>query len=293
MPGGSLLLIAIYGVLGGVMINQDKTEQPLEQPREPSQSDVAREIARALGERDFGVLLQIRRIVKALGRTQSLKLLSDTLQIEKQGGMMTLDKSRRKTIGGIFLHLAYTTGQPKEGMHLPPRTKAKRRAESPKKTDAQTSTPNGATNATQKAKKAIVEAKKATGMQWEDRVPAVQEANAERGKVNTVKITIIGRPGKIVDKGQCIVTVMEDSKLPSLPKGLPVPTSAPVKYAVYISMKHWNKVKDAIQDPEDTLIIEGFPKTDAEVSAIAVFATNVTTKKLQMAAKAPKTEVKQ
>jgi molybdopterin-guanine dinucleotide biosynthesis protein len=54
------------------------------------------------------------------------------------------------------------------------------------------------------------------------------------------------------------------------------------KYAVYIASKQWKKVEEAIKDPEDTLIIEGFPKTDPEVSAIAVFATNVTTKKLQM-----------
>ena len=66
-------------------------------------------------------------------------------------------------------------------------------------------------------------------------------------------------------------------------KGLPAPTNAATKYAVYIAKKQWNKVKDAIQDLEDTLIIEGFPKADAEVSAIAVFTTNVTTKKLQQA----------
>ena len=98
-----------------------------------------------------------------------------------------------------------------------------------------------------------------------------------------MKITVIGRPGKVLDKGQFIVTVIENSKVPSLPKGLPTPNNIPTKYAVYISMKQWNKVKDAIQDPEDTLIIEGFPKTDAEVSAIAVFTTNITTKKLQQA----------
>ena len=128
---------------------------------------------------------------------------------------------------------------------------------------------------------------------WTDRVPAIQEATAEKGKISTVKITITGRPGKIVNKGQCIITIMEESKAPPLPKGLPAPTSTPVKYAVYISIKHWNKVEEAIKDPDDILIVEGFPKTDSEVSAIAIFATNVTTKKLQMAAKAPKAEVKQ
>jgi hypothetical protein len=71
-------------------------------------------------------------------------------------------------------------------------------------------------------------------------------------------------------------------------KGLPTPTSTPVKYAVYIAAKQWNKVREAIQDPEDALIIEGFPKTDPEVSAIALFCTNITTKKLQQAQRAEK-----
>jgi hypothetical protein len=48
-------------------------------------------------------------------------------------------------------------------------------------------------------------------------------------------------------------------------------------------MKQWNKVAEAIRDPEDTLIVEGFPQLDPETSCIAVFATNTTTKKLQQA----------
>jgi molybdopterin-guanine dinucleotide biosynthesis protein len=57
------------------------------------------------------------------------------------------------------------------------------------------------------------------------------------------------------------------------------------KYGVYIATKQWNKVAEAIQDTEDALIIEGFPKIDTETSTIAVFTTNITTKKQQMAKK--------
>jgi hypothetical protein len=42
-------------------------------------------------------------------------------------------------------------------------------------------------------------------------------------------------------------------------------------------------VKDALTDPEDVLIIEGVPMYDAQYQAIAVFATNTTTKALQRA----------
>jgi molybdopterin-guanine dinucleotide biosynthesis protein len=52
---------------------------------------------------------------------------------------------------------------------------------------------------------------------------------------------------------------------------------------VYIAAKQWRKVASAIRDPEDVLIIEGFPQLDAQTSSIAVFATNTTKKKLQQA----------
>jgi hypothetical protein len=76
---------------------------------------------------------------------------------------------------------------------------------------------------------------------------------------------------------------MRARTVPSLPRGLPTPPSTPTNYVVYIAAKQWRKVAEAIGDPEDVLIIEGFPQLDPETSSIAVFATNTTTKKLQMA----------
>src|SRR5205807_1604095 len=76
----------------------------------------------------------------------------------------------------------------------------------------------------------------AVAFSWEDRIAAIKEAEQEKGQA-TVKITVIGRPGKVLDKGQFIVTVMESSKAPSLPKGLPTPTDVATKYAVYIAAK--------------------------------------------------------
>jgi len=47
--------------------------------------------------------------------------------------------------------------------------------------------------------------------------------------------------------------------------------------------KQWRRVAEAMKDPEDTLIVEGFPQLDAQTGSIAVFATNTTTRKLQQA----------
>lgn len=201
-----------------------------------------------------------------------------TLQTEENDGLMLPDESRRRTPGGVFFYLAYTVGKKKNGKPL-------KRPYSPSQKGKNPSIQvDKSENATEQNKAPV---NVPVAFSWGDRIEAVKEAEIEKGQASTVKITLIGRPGKVLDKGQFIVTVMESNKAPNLPKGLPTPNDISTKYAVYISTKQWNKVKEAIQDSEDTLIVEGFPKTDPEVSAIAVFATNVTTKKLQMAKKQP------
>jgi len=252
------------------------------QEQEPSQEEVAAMIADALGETEEGAYKSILHILRSVGRTHARELLSMTLQTEEHGGLMLPDGSRRRTPGGVFFYLAYSIGKTKSGRPL-------QRQWNPVKMPKQTQ-PQSQAEPKKPFKQPIPNPvpQQASVLTWEDRLSAVREAEQEKGQAN-VKITVIGRPGKILDKGSCIVTVMESTKIPTLPKGLPTPTSVATKYAVYIASKQWKKVEEAIKDPEDILIVEGFPKTDPEVSAIAVFATNVTTKKLQMSKKQPQT----
>jgi hypothetical protein len=100
-----------------------------------------------------------------------------------------------------------------------------------------------------------------------------------------VKITLIGNLGTFVDKGACTVGVMQHSgeKLPALPKGVPAPQATETNYVVYIAAKQWKTVAATVSDPEDALIIEGFPQMDTQTGAISVFVSNVTSKKLQAA----------
>jgi hypothetical protein len=98
-----------------------------------------------------------------------------------------------------------------------------------------------------------------------------------------VKITLIGRPGKVVERGVSLIIGMQSTKVPALPKGLPTPPITPTDYVVFIARKQWAKVGNAIQNPDDALIIEGFPVIDPQAKGIVVFAQNVTTKLLQAA----------
>lgn len=53
----------------------------------------------------------IIRVVSVIGKDESLKLYTNTQQIEKNGGMMTINKQRRRTPGGIFLWLLKTSSK--------------------------------------------------------------------------------------------------------------------------------------------------------------------------------------
>jgi hypothetical protein len=101
----------------------------------------------------------------------------------------------------------------------------------------------------------------------------------------TVKITLIGRPQQIADRGSYCALLMESQKIPALPKGLPVadPT-VKTRYVVGVAQKQWRKVSQAlVDDPEDALIIEGYPQLNAKNLTVTVFCTGITTKALQRA----------
>ena len=98
-----------------------------------------------------------------------------------------------------------------------------------------------------------------------------------------MKLTIIGRPGQVVERQGGAVLGMQSTTMPSLPKGLPAPPSTPTNYMVFISQKQWQKVSEALSNPDDALIIEGYPTADPRFTGITVYATQVTTKLLQQA----------
>ena len=231
--------------------------------------ETAQLIAEQLGESAEEAKAQIYRAVKKLGIEQALDLLRQTHEVEAQGGRMVSDGSRRRTPGGVFFLLIKERVPVETTKHIFKKRSLYQQA-------------------AQKKKAALAESQEAQApasppITWADRLAALKELRAEKGQVTTVKITVIGRPGRIVERGACIVMSMESSKIPSLPKGLPTPTPPSTTYTIYIAVKQWRKVADALKDQDDALIVEGYPHLDTEAKTIAVFATNTTTRNLQAA----------
>ena len=105
-----------------------------------------------------------------------------------------------------------------------------------------------------------------------------------------MKITVIGRPARVVEQENVVIVGLRSTKVPTLPKGVPAPAAPTTDYAVFVSRKQWATVAEALQDPEDALIVEGFPSLDPRfTTGVTVFAPHATTRKLQAAKRAAQT----
>lgn len=221
---------------------------------------LAAEIGRRLDETAPGAIAQIERLVQYLGNDQARALLQDTLEIEAGEGLLTSNKKRRRTSGGVYLHLARSRVPQKDRRLIWPFTGTR----SPKKKT------------------------KAAGpipppLSWQEVLALIPELFQQKGLATTVKITLVGRPGKVIEKSEVVLTSMQSGKVPSLPKGLPAPPAEPAVYVIFIARKQWQRVKESLKDPQDALIVEGFPVFDKRLNAMTVFATNTTTKLLSQA----------
>ena len=226
-------------------------------------------LAAALGETAPLVLAQLRRIVQVKGVQFAGEMLDQARATETGGGMLIQNGSRRRTLGGIFFSHTRQRVTPAEQAQIWPN-------------DTQ---PRWRTRSTRSQGQASPQVA-APAIAWEERAQVYRTLSEQEGKVNTVKITLVGRPGKIVAMDGYVLTLMQGPAVPALPKGMPQPPPAP-RYAVCIQHKQWNKVSAALAaDPEDSLIVEGYASVDAQLPGgpgIVVYALRAVSKKQQIA----------
>jgi len=241
----------------------------------PEDWRAAQEIAAALGETERGPRGQVGRVVGRLGVDRARAFLARTQEIKAVGGLMLPDGSRRRTPGGVFFHLVRaddTLSREDRVSIFPPQFGRNGRKKGP----GAAATP-------------VTPAPPAPSPAWADDdyrrvMAALQQDNT--GRATTVKITVIGRPGAVVEQGHAVALALVNEKVPDLPKGLPEPPAG-TRYTVFVARKQWTKVAEALAaDLEDAAIIEGYAALEPRVEGIAVYATSVTTKRLQAAKRA-------
>ena len=81
-----------------------KVRKPLT-PEQRAHRERVRKIADIIGETGAPAYGQIGRILNRRGLEFVKARLRETLQVHKDGGMLTDDGSRQRTTGGIFFHL--------------------------------------------------------------------------------------------------------------------------------------------------------------------------------------------
>ena len=223
---------------------------------------VASEIADILGEKLHGPRKLVRNVVEHCGVEFARQLVQDTNEVMSAGGMLTAAGDRLRTKGGVFFYLA--RGRMSDELRqtiFPPHTTRGQGSSSPQ----------------------------APVFSWPDRLQLIPTLLENKGEVRSVKITLIGHPGKTETRGDLVITSMSHSAgTPTFPRGVPQPPDTPTVYTVYIGAKQWKQVASALDDPEDMLIIEGMCAFDPEIEAIAIYTTKVTSKELEARKRGPK-----
>lgn len=225
-------------------MSKDKT------PSEDVQNLVT-ELAELLKEKEPQPIHQIKRIIQLCGVEFARALYAETAKIEAEGGLMLADNSRRRTPGGVFFFLARLKTTDKQRQAIFP-------------------TYGGARGTNQLIPRGI------PLLTWSERIALIQSLQTEQGEIESMKIIIRGRPGRIEKRPEVVVTTMSFvASVPNLPRGIPTPPSTPTMYTVYMALKQWEKVEESMADPADMLLLEGICAFDSDTNSMAIFSTSV------------------
>ena len=203
----------------------------------------------------------LMKVLRTLGVDRTTAILADTLTCEANGGMLTKDGTRRRTPGGVFFQLVRERATKQERWRLFPRP-----------------TPQHGQGPPQAAQL----------ITWEEVQNITQTLATEPpGEARTMKLTLIGRPGKVETRGQAVVFQMQGKPPGALPRGLPpVPNTPALTWTVMVALRQWNRVQESLAaNQEDQVIVEGYPMQQG--SQLVLLAQSCTRVALQRAKKTP------
>jgi PHAX RNA-binding domain len=179
----------------------------------------------------------LRQVWRVLGADRTAALLAAALQREAAGGMLTRDGTRRRTPGGVFFQLVKEQASPQERRRLFPSTALPPQQGPPQRSPQAPP----------------------LGLTWDEVPPIIQTlTTAPAGEARTMKVTLIGRPGKTEVRGQAVLFRMQGKPPGPLPRGLPpVPATPPITWTVLVALRQWNRVKDSLTAHADDQLIIG------------------------------------
>jgi hypothetical protein len=195
----------------------------------------AQEIAAVLKESNVDL---IARMITVIGQERVQGFLSETLEQEQGDGLLRKDGQRR-TPGGAFFYRIRGRIPATERRQLWPYMPKQRAA-----VKAQPATQQPAP----------------VPLTWATVQAIYQKISPSATEAKTMKLTLVGRPTKILKQPECVIISLVGKPPSSLPKGLPaVPDNTNSTWAVFIVNKQWNKIAESMKNAEDQLIVDGYP----------------------------------
>ena len=227
-----------------------------------SNEQMSQQIAQALGEPN---VVLIRKIISVIGPERTQAFLTQTEEAIAQGGLLRKD-GKPRTAGGAFFYLVRGSITNEERRQLWSYAAKPKRPRQP--TNGTQGVPAGPPTPDDKPQP--------PALTWQEALPLIAQVIQSIGEARTVKITLIGRPGNIVQQPTCVLVSMKGKEPPSLPKGLPtLPENSAITWAVFIANKQWAKVNESVQgNADDQLIVEGYPLVDTKRGVGVVLATS-------------------
>ncbi|MEL6150384.1 MAG: phosphorylated adapter RNA export RNA-binding domain-containing protein [Chloroflexota bacterium] len=231
-------------------------------------SDVKR-LAEQLQETDEKPVGQIERIIEHCGLDFAEFMVENTLTIEKNGGIMTANGQRRRTVGGVFFNLVRHSVPEDLREKIFPLPIWKIEVEKPPSPYPP--------------------------FDWEQRVEQLKSAiEKEKGEIDEVNIQLKGRPGYIEKRDGVYILTMEQS-IPdnqTFPRGVPKPPNDATRYFVFAGEEQYTKnISDKLEENEKTnLYIDGVCYYDDSLGGMTVYARSI---KLMKAKKKKKKETEE
>ena len=235
-----------------VPASEDKPTGPQVATIPPPSSEglaVAQKLAVILGETEEKPIIQLARSVDYLGEEKAQAYADEAVVLAAGEGILTKDKSRKRSPGGTFFALVrMRLAHKKDWRKIKP----------------------------------IMKPVSEQPVALADEMPMLIDSTSKMkaGMLVNCKVILTGRPTSPAQKqAQFVAFTIKLTQQPALPKGLPTFGKVDTRYLILVAMKQWEKVEKKItDDKEDQLYIEGFATVQPDFkSGIVVLAQNVNT----------------
>lgn len=218
----------------------------------------ADEVAKRLGETEKKPVEQIHLLVEHAGKDFVEEHLAETFKIEENGGMLTDDKKRRRSIGGVFFYITKGKLDPELRGRIFPGY----------------------------GSKPVV----GKIIKWDERLEHIKPLldAAEHGDMRFVTMTFHGQVGKtIVDDNVVMTTIVHTFGQTPLPRGVPhPPEDGTTLYTVYMGRSQWDSITESLEKyKNDRIVVDGALFYDEATKSIAILASRVSTKRMDKLAR--------